>query len=78
METIKLQTHVGSDGLLKLELAAGVTNRDVEVEVVIQPLNEEAAGETWAAFVERMYGVLADDPLERPVDVPWATRDEIE
>ncbi len=80
METIKLQTHVGSDGLLKLELPAGVTNRDVEVLVVVQPLSEEAVDEMgWPiGFFERTYGALADDPIERAPELPWAQRDKIE
>jgi hypothetical protein len=36
MQTIKLDAHVGPDGLLKLELPVGFGDEDVEVLVVIQ------------------------------------------
>ena len=37
-----------------------------------------AAQEDWASFVNRMYGALADDPIERPVQLPLTERDAIE
>jgi hypothetical protein len=38
METIKFKTRVGSDGLLKLELPASFTNQELEVLIVLQPM----------------------------------------
>ncbi len=38
METIKVRTRVGGDGVLKLELPVSVTDRDIEVVVVVHPL----------------------------------------
>ena len=79
METLKLRTHVGSDGVLKLEVPTGMNNRDIDVVVVMQAVEAtpvDALG--WpVGFFERTYGALADDPLERPADVPWATRDDV-
>jgi hypothetical protein len=34
--------------------------------------------EDWHSFVNRMYGALADDPLERPSDLPWTEREPID
>lgn len=80
METIKLRTHIGDDGILKLELPASMNNRAVEIVVVVQALEEnpvDAMG--WpVGFFDRTYGALADDPLERPPQLPLETRDEIE
>jgi hypothetical protein len=84
METIKLKTHVGDDGLLKLELPTGVTNRELEVLVIMQTLDEERIEESqreredWEAFVNATYGSLADDPIESPAPLPLDVRDEIE
>jgi hypothetical protein len=80
METIKLQTQVTDDGLLKLELPTGMTNRKLEVLIVIQPVEETEVDELgWpVGFFDRTYGALADDPIERPVDFPLDVRDEIE
>jgi hypothetical protein len=80
METIKLKTHVGDDGLLKLELPTGVTNRQLEVTVILHTLEEGEVDELgWqAGFFERTYGALADYPIERPGELPPDVRDAIE
>ena len=79
METLKLRTHVGSDGVLKLEVPTAMNNRDIDVVVVMQAVGEtpvDALG--WpVGFFERTYGALADDPLERPAALPWASRDDV-
>jgi hypothetical protein len=80
METIKLQTQVTDDGLLKLELPTGMTNRKLEVLIVMQPVEEPEVDELgWPiGFFDRTYGALADDPIERPGDFPLDVRDDIE
>lgn len=80
METLKVRTHVGDDGLLKLELSTSITNRDMDVVVVMQPVSDamtDALG--WpVGFFERTYGALADYPLDEPTAIVWAKRDEVE
>lgn len=68
METIKLRTHIGDDGILTLELPPSMNNRAVEVVVVVQALEDKAVDEMgWpVGFFDRTYGALADDPIERP------------
>jgi hypothetical protein len=80
METVKLRTHVGEDGLLKLELPVGISNRELEVLVVLHPVEQEQVDELgWPlGFFERTYGALVDDPLERPEQLPPDTREKIE
>jgi hypothetical protein len=73
MESIKLEAIVDEDGLLKLEVPAkGLENRRLEVLVVLQTLPLEAVDENgWPiGFFERTYGALADDPIERPAELP--------
>jgi short-subunit dehydrogenase involved in D-alanine esterification of teichoic acids len=41
METIKLRSHIGSDGLLLLQMPADFKNTSVEVVVIVQPLSSE-------------------------------------
>ncbi|MCD4686472.1 MAG: hypothetical protein K8S97_11110 [Anaerolineae bacterium] len=76
METIRVKTRIGADGLLKLEMPVGVANVDADVVIVfaVQPTTEE---EDWADFVNATYGSLADDPIERPAPLPPDVRDEI-
>lgn len=73
METFKLRTHIGDDGVLKLEFPTAMNNREIEVLVVMQAVTEttvDALG--WpVGFFDRTYGVLADDPIERPVALAW-------
>ncbi|MBI5666427.1 MAG: hypothetical protein HZC41_00345 [Chloroflexi bacterium] len=67
MEAIKVKTHVGEDSILRLELPTGMSNRELEVLVVLQPLKTEAVDELgWPiGFFDRTYGALAGDPIER-------------
>jgi len=77
MEAIKLKTHIGSDGLLKLEMPTDLVDVDAEVIVIYTPQSPPAKMD-WAAFVNATYGSLADDPLERPAELPFGIRDSIE
>ena len=67
METIKLKTHIDDSGTLRLELPTQLANQNVEVLVVLQRLQEEprdALG--WPiGYFDEVYGILADDPIER-------------
>lgn len=74
METIKLKTHVGSDGILKLEVPVGIYDCDCEVVVVVQP---SVSHQEWLAFIEETAGSLADDPIERLPQGEHEIRDEI-
>lgn len=80
METFKLQTHIGADGILKVELPTGFSQRDVDVVVVLNPTPVELLDDLgWPiGFFDRTYGALADDPLERPPQLPLEQRDPIE
>jgi len=77
MEAIKLKTHIGSDGLLRLEMPTSVADVDAEVLVVYNVQRKRTQAE-WEAFIDETYGSLADDPLERPEELPLDVRDEIE
>jgi nitrate/TMAO reductase-like tetraheme cytochrome c subunit len=70
MKTIRTRSHVGSDGMLELKLDSGVRETDVEVVVVVQPVQGagrkfEAEKETWQHFVNETAGVWQGEPLER-------------
>lgn len=74
MQTIKLDTRVGRDGILKLELPLDVSDMDVEVLVVVQ--HKEKRG--WPpGYFERTAGSLADDPLQRPSQGDHEKRDPL-
>lgn len=74
METIKLNTHVGEDGILKLEVPLDVKDVDCEVTITLQtPMSQEE----WHRFIDETAGSLADDPIERLPQGEPDQRDEI-
>jgi hypothetical protein len=74
MQTIKLDTRVGRDGILKLELPLDVSDMDVEVLVVVQHKEKRR----WPpGYFERTAGSLADDPLQRPSQGDYENRDPL-
>jgi hypothetical protein len=75
MDAVKFRTHVGSDGILKLEIPVGITN--VDYEVVITPRPTLSRNE-WLAFIDRTAGSLADDPIERPPQGEYDVREPLE
>ncbi len=61
MESIKVRQRVGADGMLRLELPVGLTDVDVEVMVIYQPVpSVTGVGRSLAS----LYGICADDPIE--------------
>lgn len=79
METIKLRSYVGEDGVLKLEVPISVTDTELEVVLVVQPVREERAEQSeWLAFLERTAGILADDPIDRPPQGGYDVREPVE
>jgi hypothetical protein len=80
METIKVRTRLGEDGVLKLELATGMVNQEIEVLVVMQPLDSEPVDAMGypIGYFEETYGSFADDPLARGDEPPLDVRDELE
>lgn len=46
MDTIKLRSHVGPDGILKLEVPVGVKNIDLDVIVNVEPVGNGTPAKT--------------------------------
>ena len=84
METMKVKARIGENGILKLEVPTGLSAREVEVVLVMQAAGPAAEPQAvdengWPiGFFDRTYGVLADDPIERPPQLPLEERDPIE
>ena len=47
METITLHTRVGSDGLLKLQVPVKLTNTELEVVLIVQPVGTTGQEHGW-------------------------------
>lgn len=65
METIRTTTHIGSDGILRIETPVGVRNVDDDIVLVYSVASAINTREAWEALVNETYGILADDPIER-------------
>jgi hypothetical protein len=71
MQSIKLRSQVGKDGMLHLNIPVGITDKELEVMVIYQPLESTTQPKTPAelgwppGFFEQTAGCLQDDPLVR-------------
>ena len=61
MESIKVRQHVGQDGILHLDLPVGVTELDLEVMVIYQPVRSLITSDR--SSLADLYGICADDPI---------------
>jgi hypothetical protein len=84
MESIKLNSHVGDDGVLQIQVPVGFKNEDLEVMVIFQrlksPESKLAALESkgWQpGFFEEVIGSWQGEPLERPEQLPYEIREEL-
>lgn len=68
----KFHSKVGSDGVLKLQIALGQDDAGQEVLITVEHASSAADDAhprlTWKEFVESTYGSCADLALERPAD----------
>ena len=87
MQTITLRSYVGKDGILKLQVPTGLSNVDLEVLLVLQPITnkvdmnvaEETDAKDWPiGFFERTAGCCADNPLVREYEGDYEVRYELE
>ena len=70
MQRITLYSHVGSDGILHLEVPVGLHDAGVEVTVTIQPVTPAKAKTPEELgyppdFFEKTAGCFQDEPLVR-------------
>jgi hypothetical protein len=69
MHSLKLSKRVGADGILHLDIPVGLTDKEVEIMVIYQPLEEPNQLKTpeelgWPpGFFEQTYGSCQDDPI---------------
>ncbi|MEO1401214.1 MAG: hypothetical protein AAFV72_08125 [Cyanobacteria bacterium J06635_1] len=69
MQTIRLQSHVGDDGVLRLQIPIELQDQDLEILLVYQPIaiKSQIAAPAWPPdFFEETAGCLQDDPIARP------------
>jgi hypothetical protein len=83
MISIHLKTHAGPDGTVNLTVPTGFHETDLDVLVVLNPVeatgqNGPAATAVWpAGFFEETYGSCQQEPLIRPPQAKPDTRSSL-
>lgn len=87
MNSIRVRTFVGNNGILQIQLPPEVTNQELDVIIVFQPIAEESLQPTTKTpeelgysrkFLEEVIGSWEGDPLELPEQLPFEEREEIQ
>ncbi len=82
MQSISVQSHIGNDGILKLQIPVGVSNVDVEVMVIMHPLTIQSTQAPAVnhpespGFFEKTFGCLTDFP-EIETEGKYEVREEM-
>ncbi|MBW4672805.1 MAG: hypothetical protein KME52_01790 [Desmonostoc geniculatum HA4340-LM1] len=87
MESIRIRTFIGDDGILQVQLPPEITNQELDVVIVFQPVIKESSQSSIQTpqelvyshrFVEEVIGSWEGKPLERPEQLPFEEREEIQ
>jgi len=83
MQSIKLKKRIGADGVLHLDIPVGITDKEVEIMVIYQPLETPTQLKTpqkrgWMpGFFEEVIGGWVGEPLERAEQGEYETREPL-
>lgn len=76
MQSIKLRSRVGLDGVLHLDIPVEMTDTEIEVTVIIQRVTPQQRG--WMpGFFEEVIGGWVGEPLQRPEQGEYETREQL-
>lgn len=79
METITLHSRVGADGLLKLQVPVKLTNTDLEVVLIVQPVASTGDSLGWPpGFFEEVAGGWTGERLVREDQGQYEVREDLE
>ena len=81
LKPITVRSHTGPDGVLSIRVPTELAEADVDVVIVVHPVDEAAEGEGAEAlgwppgFLEKYYGALAGSGLKRHPQGDYEERD---
>ena len=87
MESMKIKTHIGNDKILKVELPDEFANEELEIVIVFQRIAEKSLQSATKTpeelgysrrFLEEVIGSWEDEPIERPEQLHFEEREEIQ
>lgn len=77
MSNIVIESVVGPDGTLHLDVPIGIENANQPVRVVIEAARKPMTRADWVAFVRLMAGSISDPTFERPPQLPLEVRESL-
>ena len=81
MQTIKLKSHVGDDGILHLDVPTNIKNAELEVVVTLKNIistSENRKKLEWSpGFFEKTAGAWEGEPLQREPQGEYENREEL-
>ena len=77
MSNIVIESVIGPDGTLHLEVPIGIENANQPVRVVIEAARKPMTPAEWGAFVQSMAGSITDPTFERPPQLPLEAREAL-
>jgi len=71
MQSMKLHSHVGRDGIFKIEVPVGLSEVDLEVVLIVHPVKKTAGGAAprrgWPPdFLKRVAGAWKGELVREP------------
>jgi hypothetical protein len=81
MQSVNIQTHVGPDGILRLEIPTNLPEQDLQVLVIYQqtPDPPTLTQEEWSPdFFEKVIGSWEGEPLTRGEQGQYEEREILE
>ncbi|MBG1258663.1 hypothetical protein [Nostoc commune] len=76
MDSIKIRSHVGKDGILHLDIPVEMPDTEIEVTLTIQRVTPQQRG--WMpGFFEEVIGGWVGEPLERAEQGEYETREPL-
>ena len=89
MESIKLRSRIGKDGILNIQIPDELKDRELEIMVIFQPIDSPAQqhlgqdintpeSRGWLpGFFEDVVGSWESEPLERPPQLPYRLYEDL-
>jgi len=78
LQSLTLRTHVGKDGVLKLEMPVGVKNTDLDIILVVNPVEHGKPVSEWpAGFFTEVIGGWKGTRFVREPQGTYETRNQI-
>jgi hypothetical protein len=76
MKAVSLKSHIGSDGILKIQIPTEEKETDVEIIVFIESKTKEK--KIWEKkFLNDTYGCFKDSPIKRLPQGEYPDRDKL-